>query len=201
MKKTLEESKQRILEIISQTDNNDAINRLKSNDVVYMELKESKFMCGFCVFFKDRFCNNNKIKSIVSGDKGCCNLYSPKAKDIVESNEWALNIKNKESIDESKKSEYDTNKGALMRSKTISQEMKDEILKYFNGGSTYHEGGHIHGLTKPKELTEKSPKADGVSLGADKDGFFVYTHRARSHSHASPDKIPIKEINFIESTG
>ena len=32
-------------------------------------------------------------------------------------------------------------------------------------------------------------------------GFFVYTHRARSGSHKSPEKIPVKEINFIDSTG
>jgi hypothetical protein len=100
-----------------------------------------------------------------------------------------------------KKSDYSDNRSALMRSKSISKEMKEEILKYFNGGSIYHEGGHIYGLTKPKELTDKSPKADGVSMGADKNGFFVYTHRARSDSHATPEKISVKEINFIESTG
>lgn len=98
-------------------------------------------------------------------------------------------------------SEYNDNKNALMRSKTISKEMKEEILKYFTGGSTYHEGGHVNGLSKPKELTEKSSKASGVGLGADKNGFFVYTHRARSKSHADPGKIPVKEIDFIESTG
>lgn len=99
------------------------------------------------------------------------------------------------------KSKYNDNKEALMRSKSISKEMKIEILKYFNGGSTYHEGGRVHGLSKPKEFTEKSPKSSGVGLGADKNGFYVYTHRARSKSHASPEKIPVKEINFIDSTG
>jgi len=98
-------------------------------------------------------------------------------------------------------SKFNDNKQSLMRSKSISKEMKEEILKYFTGGSTYKEGGHVHGLTKPKELTDKTPKTSGVSMGADKDGFFVYTHRARSGSHAEPGKIPIKEINFIESTG
>jgi hypothetical protein len=98
-------------------------------------------------------------------------------------------------------SNHKKEKDALMRSKSISKEMKEEILKYFTGGSTYHEGGRVHGLSKTKELTDKTPKASGVSLGADKDGFFVYTHRARSNSHVSPGKIPIKEINFIESTG
>ena len=85
MKKTLEESKQRILEIMSQTNDDEAIKRLKSKEVVYMELKESKFMCGQCIFFKDGFCNSSKVKSIVNGSKGCCNLYSPKDKDIVGS--------------------------------------------------------------------------------------------------------------------
>jgi len=103
-------------------------------------------------------------------------------------------------LDESE-SKYTNEKESLMRSKSISKEMKKEILKYFTGGSTYHEGGRVHGLSKPKELTEKTPKASGVGLGADKNGFYVYTHRARSGSHASPGKIPIKEINFIESTG
>ena len=98
-------------------------------------------------------------------------------------------------------SNYEKEKNALLRSKSISKEMKEDILKYFGGGSTYHEGGYIHGLIKPKEFTDKTPKSSGVSLGADKNGYFCYTHRARSDSHASPEKIPIKEINFIESTG
>jgi hypothetical protein len=111
---------------------------------------------------------------------------------------WALT--DRELLNEGK-SDYGNAKAALMRSKSIDAEMKEKILKYFTGGSTYKEGGHVHGLTKPKELMDKTPKAEGVSMGADKDGFFVYTHRARSDSHESPEKIPIKEINFIESTG
>jgi len=66
-------------------------------------------------------------------------------------------------------SKYNDEKNSLMRSKSISKEMKEEILKYFTGGSTYHEGGRVHGLSKPKELTEKTPKANGVGLGADKN--------------------------------
>ena len=98
-------------------------------------------------------------------------------------------------------SDYEETKNSLMKSKSIDSEMKQRILKYLTSGSTYKEGGHIHGLSKPKELMDKTPKADGVSMGADKNGFFVYTHRARSDSHEWPEKIPIKEINFIESTG
>ena len=99
------------------------------------------------------------------------------------------------------KSDYEYNKGYLIRSKSIDKEMKEKILKHFTSGSTYKEGGYVNGLSKPKELMDKSPKAEGVSMGADKNGFFVYTHRARSKSHAEPGKIPVKEINFIESKG
>ena len=41
----------------------------------------------------------------------------------------------------------------------------------------------------------------GCSLKADRDGFYVHTHRARSKSYPSPDKIPAHKVKFIESTG
>lgn len=107
-----------------------------------------------------------------------------------------------EVLTESKsKSKYQKTKESLYRSKSISKEMKDMISKYLNGGSTYHEGGRIHGLMKPKEFTNKTPKSVGVSLGADKNGFYVYTHRAASKRYDSPELISIKSIEFIESTG
>ena len=53
-------------------------------------------------------------------------------------------------------------------------------------------------VPKPPKLRKK---LDEVSLGKDKDGYFVYTHRARSPSYPSPDKIPLAKIKFISSTG
>ena len=53
-------------------------------------------------------------------------------------------------------------------------------------------------VPKPKEL---QTKMDGVSLGKDKDGYFVYTHRARSKSYKTPNLIPDSKIKFIETTG
>ena len=88
-----------------------------------------------------------------------------------------------------------------MASKNISKDMKETIAKYMMGGSTYHMGGHVHGLSKPQELRDKSTKIDGVSMGADKNGFYVYTHRARCKSHSTPEGISKTEIDFIESTG
>lgn len=41
----------------------------------------------------------------------------------------------------------------------------------------------------------------GCSVGKDKDGYFAYTHRARSKSYDTPQKIPVKVLKFIDSTG
>lgn len=56
-------------------------------------------------------------------------------------------------------------------------------------------------ITKPKEFLDKTPKAKGVTLAQDKDGFFCYTHRARSKSYKTIKSIPKSAIEFIESTG
>lgn len=88
-------------------------------------------------------------------------------------------------------------KDSLMASKSISKEMKDKISPYVNSSSRYI-NKQIFGLKIPK-INGKS--FDGVSLGADKDGFFVYTHRAKSKSYQTVEKIPNKDIIFIETTG
>ena len=92
-------------------------------------------------------------------------------------------------------------KEKIERSKKIPKELKDKLIsmivkagihgtKYNNGVVTY--------LRKEK-VDGKS--FDGVGIGADKDGFFVFTHRARSKSKPELNKIPDKDINFIKSTG
>lgn len=53
-------------------------------------------------------------------------------------------------------------------------------------------------VAKPDDL---KTKMDGVSLGKDKNGYFVYTHRARCKSYPTPHKIPVSKIKFIETTG
>ena len=101
-------------------------------------------------------------------------------------------------LNEGKKSKYSKTKDSLLRSKNIPKKMKEVILKYLSGGSKYIEGGRVHGLKIPKV---KGKRFHGVSLGADKKGFYVYTHRAASKRYESPDKIPQSAIDFIESTG
>lgn len=63
------------------------------------------------------------------------------------------------------------------------------------------------GLSKPDELIEKCKKhncmdaLDGVSLGKDDKGYFVYTHRGRSDSYKKPESITIEQIKWVETTG
>jgi len=47
----------------------------------------------------------------------------------------------------------------------------------------------------------KNGKQYGCSCGKDDSGYFAYTHRARSKGYESPQKIPVKVLKFIDSTG
>lgn len=56
-------------------------------------------------------------------------------------------------------------------------------------------------VSKTREFLAKTPKARAVTLAKDKDGYFCYTHRARSKSYKTIASIPKSVIEFIESTG
>ena len=47
----------------------------------------------------------------------------------------------------------------------------------------------------------KGGRLRGVSVGRDKDGYFIFTHRARSKSYPTVKDIPDKVVQWIESTG
>jgi hypothetical protein len=100
-------------------------------------------------------------------------------------------------IYESKFSDRKYGEDGLLNSHSISKEMKDKILPYINNQS-YYINKKMMDLSIPK-IKDKS--FYGVSLGADKNGFFVYTHRARSKSYDNPADIPNNKIKFIETTG
>jgi hypothetical protein len=56
-------------------------------------------------------------------------------------------------------------------------------------------------VPKPKDFLTKHPKAKRVTLAKDDDGYFIYTHRARSRSYKSIMLIPKSAVESIESTG
>ena len=77
------------------------------------------------------------------------------------------------------------------------KEMKEKIYPYINNDSYYNDK-KVMELTKPKI---KDKNFNGVSLGADKDGFFVYTHSSRTQSYKEVDNIPINKIAYVKTTG
>lgn len=51
-----------------------------------------------------------------------------------------------------------------------------------------------------KSIT-KNGKRYNVGISKDRNGYYAHTHRARSKSYSSKDKIPTSVLKFIESTG
>jgi predicted GNAT family acetyltransferase len=85
----------------------------------------------------------------------------------------------------------------------ISDELKDFALSHLE---TYTNAakGRISGLQLHPDLKKKIKEKglpDGFSMGVDKDGYYIHTHRARSKSYEKPDAISVKDIKFIDSTG
>lgn len=91
-------------------------------------------------------------------------------------------------------------KKTINLSRKIPNPVKELILKYVTTSSRYN-NGVVYGLKKPIGMGKISKNISGCSVGADKDGFFVYTHRCRSKSKMNPLKITKKTIDFIKSTG
>jgi hypothetical protein len=87
--------------------------------------------------------------------------------------------------------------------KNLPKELKEiayPLVQYV----THAKKGRVTGLSLHPDLKKKIREKnlpDGFYMGIDKDGFFVHTHRARCKSFPSPEKIGVKEIRFIDSTG
>jgi predicted GNAT family acetyltransferase len=85
----------------------------------------------------------------------------------------------------------------------VSDELKDfamnHLERYTNAAKGRISGLQLHPDLK-KKIKEKG-LPDGFSMGVDKDGYYIHTHRARSKSYEKPDAINIKDIKFIDSTG
>jgi hypothetical protein len=92
-------------------------------------------------------------------------------------------------------------KGKIERSKKIPKELKDKIIPLLISRGI-HGSAYLNGRVRELKIPKVKGKSfKGVSLGADKDGFYVFTHRAASKRYKEIEDIPQKDINFIESTG
>lgn len=61
-------------------------------------------------------------------------------------------------------------------------------------------------VKKPLTTTERQQVKEkfgnpGCSFAKDNQGIYCYTHRARSKSYESVNKIPKSKVKFVESTG
>ena len=57
----------------------------------------------------------------------------------------------------------------------------------------------LHPDLKKKIESEGLPS--GFSMGVDKNGYYIHTHRARSKSRENPSGFTQQEIKFVDSTG
>lgn len=86
---------------------------------------------------------------------------------------------------------------AVRSSKKLNKDIKEDILSLM-GSLTRYKDGVVTELEPP---TSGDKDFSGVSLGADENGWFVMTHRSRSKSYPSIDKIPDAKIKKVASTG
>jgi len=55
--------------------------------------------------------------------------------------------------------------------------------------------------SKEREEVKKRFKKPECSFAKDENGYYCYTHRARSSSYKTISDIPLSKVKFIESTG
>ena len=85
----------------------------------------------------------------------------------------------------------------------IPKDLKEDSLNYLKQYSICKKG-KITGLNLHPDLIKKindKNLPNGFDMGIDKDGYYIHTHRARSKSKETVNKITEKEIKFINSTG
>jgi len=133
-----------------------------------------------------------------------CFPYGPKSEE-ERGNGYCVKMNVSECINE-KKSELKSGKDikdVISGLRGISKGRKEEALtllkSYTKAGKSKIFGLNLHPLLRNK--ITKGDYPDGFDMGIDKNGYFIHTHRARSKSHESPDKISVREIKFIDSTG
>jgi len=86
-------------------------------------------------------------------------------------------------------------KGGRMKARIDARSAApDFLIPYINMGLKI-ENGRIRNIPLPEHLI-----ADGNSLSADKDGFFIHTHRGRSKSRLDMN-FTQQERDWVKSTG
>lgn len=123
-------------------------------------------------------------------------LFSKKeSKVIMTQGEW-------NEIDESNKSEEIKKKIKYVRG--LSDECREYAMNNHSQWINDVGSGKVKELSVHPDLIKKAKDAGievGFSMGVDKDGYYIHTHRARSKSKQKPDAFTQKEMKSVNSTG
>ena len=94
-------------------------------------------------------------------------------------------------------------KQKIMNLHNLPKELKEVAVGLVKSYTTA-KNGKVFSLDLHPDLIKKIKEKDlpsGFDMGISKDGYCIHTHRARGKFYETPDKIPVSEIKFIDSTG
>ncbi len=97
----------------------------------------------------------------------------------------------------------ETKREEIKKLRGLNKERKETAQKLVQF-ITHAKSGKVSGLRLHPLLAKRlrlEGLSSGFSMGLDKDGWFIHTHRARSESREDPAKFTKKEIKWISSTG
>lgn len=104
------------------------------------------------------------------------------------------NVSKKEKESSEDKEEKEDKKAAIVK----------EGFEYFDESSKAYEkleeAKKSLSSSERAEVKEKFGQSKQCSFAKDKDGYYCFTHRCRSKSYESIDKIPQKDVDFVRST-
>lgn len=141
-----------------------------------------------------RQAGNMKLQDILF--EAVSDLFTEKERNVIMSKgEWN-EIDNKNSTENIKKK--------IEHVRGLSDECRKYAME--NHSDWLHDvgKGKVSGLQLHPDLSTKIEKEglpSGFSMGVDKDGYFIHTHRGRSKSRTNPAGFTKTEIKFVHSTG
>lgn len=117
----------------------------------------------------------------------------------VEIAEEKKDSKKKEASDDKGEKKDDINKEDKKEAEVVK-----EGFEYFDESSKAYDklmkAKESLSSSERSEVKEKFGQSNACSFAKDKDGYYCFTHRCRSKSYESIDKIPQKDVDFVRST-
>jgi hypothetical protein len=148
--------------------------------------------------YVDNFMKRHVI-NLIDDEEGTC-VFCGTPDEMIE---WLLNISESKLFEKYESLTIPQIKNKIMRLHNLPKELK-EIAVGLVQSYTTAEKGKVFSLHLHPDLIKKIKEhdlPDGFNMGISKDGYCIHTHRARGKFYETPDKIPISEIKFIDSTG